>query len=676
MAERINPFHDLYLTEAIGSDRFVKLFSPKFVKHAIPLFQPGNVVLRGLQGSGKTMLLNLLKPDVRIAYHEAGQDFPVQQEIGRFIGAGINLRKSGVIDFGHLVQPDSTAKFVQELALHYGDFMNYWVVADLLQTLTSFWGYGNDAFLDEVGVRADKEKANAFASSISSDACWFGYLDGIQTFDELQKKIQARIVTYRKYINLNLEDDRLPTAISETKTVIGEPIARVAEKLRTCGVLAPDVVVFIRIDQYEQLATLDKDGHKFGSHCQEITHKALASRDVRVSYRLATRHYSWPDPPRIFGTQDMLELQRDYSIVDIDETLRRKENRRTWIFPEFADDIFRRRLEQTSYASHAKDHRLLERIFGNTLPPDQRARRYIRSEDARANFLQLDKDAPPKWKVFLKDLAIKDPLSAKFADAWSRQKLVSKRDIVHNPPIINEEDFPWDAKPYWKKERTEQALLQIASANKQQLIWCGKEDVLALSGGNILVFLFICQHIWDAWLRDTRGEDGITDATLPDINEVVQSQGILEASDEWQKKQPEGAGSANRRRFLATIGEYYYRKLTNDRAMSYPGLNGFSVNINELEQNQDVYSFLKTCVGYGDLYEAPHTSKQKGEKRLKYYLAPILCPHFKLPYRHTKEPDYVKPEKIMAWMTSRVEIQLPTPEPQRQFDMFEPSEPT
>lgn len=673
MAERINPFHDLYLTEAIGSDRFVKLFSPKFVKHSIPLFQPGNVVLRGLQGSGKSMLLNLLKPDVRIAYHAAGQDFPVPLETGRFIGAGINLRKSGVIDFGHLVQPESTPKFVQELALHYGDFVNYWVIADLLQTLTRFWDYDSNTFLELVGVKASETIRNTFAEALSLEPCWFGYLDDIHTFKELQKKIQHRIITYRKYINLNLEGDRLPADINETKTVIGTPIARVAEMLRNCGVLAADVEVFIRIDQYEQLPTLNKDGHQFGTNCQEITHKALAARDARVSYRIATRHYAWPESPRIFGTQDILERQRDYSIVDIDDTLRRKENRRTWIFPEFADDIFRRRLEQTPYSSYAREDRLLERIFGNTLPPEQRAQRYFRTEDSRANFLQFDKDTPSTWMSFLKKLAIRDPLAAKFADAWSRQKAKSKRDIIHTHP--SEDNLPWNSKPYWKKERTEQALLQIASANKQQLIWCGKDDVLALSGGNILVFLFLCQHIWDAWLRDTRGEEGISDSTLPDINVVVQSQGILEASEEWLKKQPEGGDATNRRRFLATIGQYFYRRLTDDKAMSYPGLNGFSVNTEELEESTDVFGFLKTCVGYGDLYDAPHTSKHKGEKRVKYYLAPILCPYFKIPYRHTKEPDYVRTEKIRAWMANQTPIEPPKVEPQMQFDMFGPSEP-
>lgn len=649
MAQRINPFHDLYLTEAIGPERFVKLFSPKFVSHATALFQPGHVVLRGLQGSGKTMLLNLLRPEVRIAYHEAGEGFPVGSEMGRFISAGINLRKSGLMDFGHLVLPESDQKFVQRLVLHYGDFLNYWIIADLLNTISTYWEYGKNDLLNLVGINIGDRLRDEFAVGVAADPCWFGYLDGIRTFAELQQRVRERIVIYRKYINLNLESDELPLSISETKTVIGDPIARLAEALRTHRILAPDVQVFIRIDQYEQLPTLNTGTHPFGTLCQEITHKALAARDIRVSYRLGTRQHAWPDPPRIFGTNDTLEIRRDYSIVDIDEKLRRKENPRTWIFPEFAVDIFKRRLEQTRYASQAKDDRILELVFGNPLPGDEIARHYVRTKESRISALQLGADTPIPWKRFIEDLAADDPLAAKFGDAWTRQKDIAKRTIIQSPPQGGK--YPWDAKPYWKKERSEQALMQIASANKQQLIWCGKDDVLGLSGGNILVFLYICQHIWDAWLRDTRDDQGIADSDLPVIIPEVQSQGILEASEGWLKKQLEGEDSSRRQRFLRTIGQYFYRKLTDDKAMSYPGWNGFSLNMEELEQTPSVNNFLKTCVNYGDLYDAPHTSKHKGEKRVKYYLAPILCPYFKLPYRHTKEPEYLRTKKIAEWMT-------------------------
>ncbi len=637
-----NPFHDLYLTEAIGANKFVDLFSPKLVGHSSAVFEPGNVVLRGLQGSGKTMLLNLLKPEVRLAYDLAGEDFPAPKGACKFIGAGINLRKCGVMDFGQLIEEKTDDRAIRELALQFGDFFNYWVAADLLQTVDLFLQTGSPQLLKRVGLQGDEVRLNKFAEIVSSDSCWFGALSGIKTFRALSLSVQQRIQLYRKYINLNIAE--LPANVSETKTVIGDPILKVAEALRSCGVLDSDVEVFVRVDQYEQLPTLDVYRTNFGAQCQELLHKALSARDARVSYRIGTRNYAWPSRPVIYGTADVLELKRDFSLVDIDDTLRRRENSSTWLFPQFAEDIFTRRLKSSEY----RDHSLLLQVLGGGVPVDELARQYVRTGEGRVAMLQLPEKTPMDWRLMLEFLAITDPLSAKLGGAWYRQK--SKNGDLVVAKQGDAEPFPWNQKKYWKKERIQQALLQIASTNKQQLIWSGRDDLFGLSGGNILVFLFLCQHVWDAWLRDSRGSEDVA-RTLP-IRPEVQSQGIWEASEEWFKKQPEGLNATKRRTFIRTLGQHFYNGLTNDKTMSYPGRNGFSLNNEELE-GSTVHEFLKVCVGFGDLYEADHTSKQKGEKRTKYYLAPILSPYFKIPYVHLKEPQYVRAELVLAWLQEK-----------------------
>src|SRR5688500_14483501 len=98
MEERLNPFHELYVTESIGSDAFVRLYSDKLVNHTTALFKPGNVILKGLPGTGKSMMLNLLKPSIRLAYKKSGVSFPVPSRFSKFIGAGINLIRSSVSD--------------------------------------------------------------------------------------------------------------------------------------------------------------------------------------------------------------------------------------------------------------------------------------------------------------------------------------------------------------------------------------------------------------------------------------------------------------------------------------------------------------------------------------------------------------------------------------------------
>ena len=110
-----------------------------------------------------------------------------------------------------------------------------------------------------------------------------------------------------------------------------------------------------------------------------------------------------------------------------------------------------------------------------------------------------------------------------------RQK--GKEDIVYEEELI--EPYPWESKKWWKKERIEQALMQIASRNRQQLIWYGKDDLIGLSGGHILIFLSLCQHIWDVWIRDRRNEAVNSEIPLPEIDVVIQSAGIRETSSDW-----------------------------------------------------------------------------------------------------------------------------------------------
>ena len=91
MTMQINPFFEVYVGDRLTSSEFVGIFSPFLVEYAQALFLPGNVVVKGIQGSGKSMLLTLLKADVRREYGRAEAQFPVQGSTGDFIGAGINL---------------------------------------------------------------------------------------------------------------------------------------------------------------------------------------------------------------------------------------------------------------------------------------------------------------------------------------------------------------------------------------------------------------------------------------------------------------------------------------------------------------------------------------------------------------------------------------------------------
>ena len=637
-----NPFHELYVTETAGPEEFVRLFSPFLIKHAALLFQPGNVVLKGTQGTGKSMLLNLLRPEIRRAYNATKVRYPVPRSFGTFVGAGVNLTRSGAIDIGQRPISRNEEEDERLFPLYFGDFINYWIVSDILATI-QYMGQHREIF-DGVGSHDTLER---FAKTLASNDCWFGYLEGTDGFADLVTRLKRRISLYRSFHQDNIHS--LPTEISQTKTRIGEPISTAAESLWAEGVISEKVPVFVRIDQYEILMDSDDLRPSLGLEYRRVINKALGARDPRVSYRIGTRSYAWQDDINVFGTTLTLENERDFKIVDLDDILRRKENRSTYIFPKFAEDIFRRRLR---YAGFKLPTKPLTKVMGRSPRPSEAARYYAGTTEAR-RALKIDKSWPRYWVDYLIALFDKDPLSAKLGEAWLRQRGSDPTDydrLKSRPPRTR--PLPWE-KTYWKKERHKQALMQLAARCAQRLLWSGEENIIALSTGSTLVFVSMCQHIWDAFLRSQRSKPSgkQCNPVRDGISHRIQAIGIQTASTHWYFKINEKPDGSDRKRFIDIIGRRFYTSLVNDSAMSYPGHNGFSVQLAELEMNDDVNSFLKEAVDYGDLFDASHTTKEKsGQQRKKYYLNPILSPHFRIPESHVKEPIYLKVSQVRSWM--------------------------
>lgn len=642
MATRINPFHELYVGESVGPDKFVHLFSDIIVSHALALFQPGHVILKGLPGSGKSMLLNLLKPSVRIAYENSEVPFPVPEDFSKFIGAGINLKRSGISDFGQ--RP--IGKFKEDLSpLFFADFLNYWVVSDIFHSLEKI---SRDVRISDkvkkIGINLSEEKLKLFTREVAQNDCWFNYLDNIAEYEALRNKLNQRITLYRSFLNYNI--DELPEDIQTSKTVVGVPISKVVQLLKKHLIIDQDTEIFIRIDQYEELVWLDEVDRSTGSKFQEIIHKLLGMRDTNVSYRIGARNFAWTGEEKMFGTTAILEKKRNYIEISIDSVLRRQENSRAWIFPKFAEDIFARRIMLSSaFQVNIPKDQLISHIYGNANSPAESAREYIPNNPEKA--LVLEDDWPVTWKKFLKELSQKNPLSARLGEAWARQK--GKGDIVNLKKFV--EPYPWEEKKWWRKERIEQALMQIASRNQQQMTWYGKEDILGLSGGHILIFLSLSQHIWDVWIRDKRNGSNDLTTELPKIDKTIQSIGIKEASFDWFEDISNVSGGKERKAFIWYLGILFHKFLIEDKSMSYPGNNGFSLTLDDLQKDEKVYNFLINACNYGDLYDMPHTSKSSDKKpRRKFYLTPILSPYFKIPFAHTKEPIYVSFEDVVDWL--------------------------
>jgi hypothetical protein len=647
-----NPFQELYLSDSLVENAFVELFSPEPLTSALnPVFQDGNVVLSGVQGCGKTMILRLLQPETRIAYAEGGLDMPASLWEARFLSAGVNLTKSGLCDVGQVTLGKGDSYDIDYLPYFFGDFFNYWVLRDLFRNLRTVAGRPQ-VFKNIVNL----ERAGAFCRDIVKQDCWFGNLAGCDSLQSIEQRISSRIEAYRRWVMMNSHS--VPAEIATSKTAIHEPIARTVECLKWSGVLPDEVKIFIRVDQLEELHQETTKHQQFiRSGFRQMLNRAFSFRDHRLHYRIGSRRYGWNRNDRlvVHGSGARLEARRDYLFIDLSEELERKERRSGWKFPEFAADAYRRRIKYDFGLSKIPSKDLMRSSFGSQPEPQERAdhlAKDAKSIDQVDRILRIgpSENWSPEWREWLRKVASESQLEAVLAAAWGRQTGGNgKTENREGPPPV---DGSWK-KRWWLKERLPQAVLQLVARRSQRLLWWGHDDIIGLSSGNIMVFLHLCHAIWDRFLKEESLKpegarlDVISGYGIPADTQAV---AVQTASREWHEKLAEQPGGDVRRRFIDLLGRRFREQLRDDVKMSYPGANGFSLSKDELydQGNELLRGFLYDAVGYGDLVASDHTTKNKrGEARVKFYLNPVLSPVFQIPAVHTKEPLYWKVEYVM-----------------------------
>ena len=98
--------------------------------------------------------------------------------------------------------------------------------------------------------------------------------------------------------------------------------------------------------------------------------------------------------------------------------------------------------------------------------------------------------------------------------------------------------------------------------------------------------------------------------------------------------------------------EKFATSLHGNDKMSYPGHNGISLSIEDLMEDPGLLEFLIEAVDHGNLTMIEHATRNKDRKRrLKFYLNPLYCVIFRIPYQHTKEPWYIKAVDLRQWLS-------------------------
>ena len=642
---RRNPFTTLYVTERLDQADFPALFSPILVPNITPLFEAGNVVIEGTQGTGKSMLLALLQTKIRLAYAESSRHtYPIEDKaLCQFVCAGINLATNQALRSAARWKKDDEGRD-NELRLCFIDYVNTWILRDLLESIDLMLSHSR-LLWEPLGLGEGRDAFNASIVEMGMSPLIPILVQESPTVQVAVHQLSLRIDRYLQFFNGRPKD--LGNDIRDTQTQsLGQPVADAVTILKRMGCLAQGTRMLIMLDQFEQLlemeASLPNRPYRL---LRDTIDQALHRREPTLSFRIGTRPYAWQDMEG--------QALRDYHPLNLDEMLARKEHGNRDLFPNLASDVFARRLKAFGYDQIADAADPIDAVFGAYPKPRERVKQIGPNTNWSAK-ISIPKEVDTEIAARIREIAIDNPLEAKLGVAWAMQNLDKCR--VSDFPLEVDELF-WnrnEEKKWWKKERLWIAILQLAADNRQKIVFFGKKDILDLSSGNILVFASICQHIWECWIRSlvnpknraTRWEDN-----LP-IERKLQNEGIQSASNTWHRKISEETWIGDTLlSFMDEMGNWLRRELNDDRSMSYPGGNGISLANRDVNSLPEVRQVLSEASGRGFLLQRKHTPKvrERGESK-KWYPHPILVPYYELTLNRTKEPRYLKASDLLPWL--------------------------
>ena len=647
-----NPFHGPIVTETIEDpDHYREVFSHKIlVSETLDVFRRVNVAVLGAQGSGKSMILNLIRQPVMQAWlDKQGRPPEPLRGVDPFFGISINLTRAGLQVFGrrsfNVGLADSRHSWGPELA-GAADYLTHYLLREFARAL-AFLTQPEGHLLAQ-WMELNPEHIGSLAwREIASWDLWNGVYASCQSLGDVAEKATDRFNAWKGF--LNYRQDLLPDELRRALVSPEDALHSCGNLLQRLSSCATGLPLFVVIDQYEELPRLNP---ALGPGMQRLVNTLMKSRDPVVFIKVGVRTNDWGQETRVWGSESAIELQRDYVSIDLSELLMRKENSQGWLFPSFARDVAYRRLR---YEGRYRKARL------DTLP-------VMLGEWTADHEATLYSGLKPRPKLLLRGLpeevkrsllqipeVFESNLELRLAGAWATQQLRREReagDVMH----LGVSERPWD-KEWWRKERVDIALLQIASLYNQKRLYYGWETMLYLAGGNITAFLLLCEEIWD--IASKLGEDPLSGVAL---KPNVQSAGAYAASLRWRTRDKNGLDQGARRYIVLTnLGAAIRSAVIDDMGISNPGHSGFSVSESDLyaEGATDARRFLQNAVNWAVMEERRHVSKEdRSTARLKYYLHPLLAPSLGIPYKRVKEPRYVEAEDVVGWVSLAAKPEL------------------
>jgi hypothetical protein len=644
-----NPFHDPLVTELIEDPvLYREMFSQRIlVGETLAVFQPANVVLVGPQGSGKSMILNLIRYSV-VSEWISGHGKPPAplKHLAPFFGISVNLVRADFHAFGRRSVFRSAGGGLTEEARDAScaaDFLGHYLFREFLKGLQLLLSNEGSRLREWLGV--DSKRLENQVRTIGKWDCWFGYYRRSTSLQALMTRCEKRLNVWRSFLNTNIDD--IPRYVWETKSTLSDPLHAMGNFLQSVGPSKGRLPFFVVIDQYEVLPELNPS---YGTTLQRIVNTLIKARDPVVFYKIGARTYDWGTELRIWGAESRIEVQRDYVMINLADVLMRNEDSGGWLFPGLARDVAYRRLKVEGHYNVSKGK--IEEILG-TWSAAREAGLYFKVKPRKVVVLKKLSD-PIRRRIVSLCGSDCSPLDLRLAGAWALQK--KKRGLPESKIVKELGEFPWRRNASWRKERVAIALLQVASLANQKRRYFGWKPVINLSGANISAFLLLCSEIWD--MATKVDIHPLKDCPLP---YHIQTEGVFVASDTWRNRDRNEPGRGRKRYdVLNRLGPAIHDLLIGDLAISNPGHSGFSLRESDFsndERGEKVREFLQNAVSWAIFEERPHTSKQReAATRRKWYLHPLLSPVFDIPVARVKEPLYVELDDVFAWLFERGKV--------------------
>lgn len=647
-----NPFHDPLVTELIEEpERYSEMFSERIlVGETLEVFQPVNVVLVGPQGSGKSMILNLIRYIVLSEWiSKHGKPPTPLKHISPFFGISVNLVRANFHVFGRRSVSRMMGRGDADQAVDAAcaaDFLSHYLFREFLNGIKFILSDKGPRLRDWLGIDRKSLESETFVNTMASWNAWFGYYSSCNSLDALLSKCEERLYIWRSFLNVNRDD--IPKDVWESKSMLEESLHAMGNLLCSISPTSRRIPLFVVIDQYEVLPELNPS---YGLMLQRVVNTLIKARDPVVFYKIGARTHDWGKELRVWGAESRIEVQRDYVMINLADILMRKEDAKGWLFPDLARDVANKRVKIEGHYKFPK--RCMEEIFGKW---NAAREAWLYFDKSRKSVVLRKVSSTLKHKIESLCGPDSSPLDLRLAEAWVIERL--QRHITEQELLKELQECPW-RKLWWQKERKEVALLQIASLARQKRLYFGWKSIIYLSGANISAFLLLCSEIWD--MATKMDVHPLREIPLPP---QVQTEGVYLASEKWcNRDRNEQIGGRKRYEVLSRLGPAIHNTLISDLAISNPGHSGFSLRETDLlgsERGEEVAKFLQKGVNWAVFEERPHTSKKPREAtmRRKWYLHPLLSPTFAIPHKRVKEPLYVTVDEVYNWIYGKEEVKF------------------